>query len=74
MKGLGTMDELERRIQLEALALAFAFPICVVGFMTLGLLEIAAGLNPDDWSYRHVWLMMPMLYYFSLWRAKRRYE
>ncbi len=32
------------------------------------------GLNPDDWSYRHVWLMMPMLYYFSLWRATRCYE
>ena len=72
MKGLGTMDELERRIQLEALALAF--PLMAVLLMTLGLLEVAVGLNPDDWSYRHVWLMMPMLYYFSLWRAKRRYE
>lgn len=72
MTGLSTMDELERRIQLEALALAF--PLMAVLLMTLGLLEIAVGLNPDDWSYRHVWLMMPMLYYFSLWRAKRRYE
>ena len=72
MKGLGTMDELERRIQLEALALAF--PLMAVLLMTLGLLEVAVGLNPDDWSYRHVWLMMPMLYCFSLWRAKRRYE
>ena len=72
MRGVGAMDELQRRIELEALA--FAFPICVVILMTLGLLEIAVGLNPDDWSYRHVWLMMPMLYYFSLRRAKRRYE
>ncbi len=72
MKGLGTMDELERRIQLEALALAF--PLMVVLLMTLGLLEVAVGLNPDDWSARQVWLMMPMLYYFSLWRAKRKYE
>jgi hypothetical protein len=72
MKGVGTMDELERRIQLEALALAF--PLMAVLLMTLGLLEVAVGLNPDDWSFRHVWLMMPLLYYFSLWRAKRRYE
>ena len=72
MTGLGSMDELERRIQLEALALAF--PLMAVLLMTLGLLEIAVGLNPEDWSYRHVWLMMPMLYYASLWRAKRRYE
>jgi hypothetical protein len=72
MKGVGTMDELERRIQLEALALAF--PLMAVLLMTLGLLDIAVGLNPDDFSIRNVWLMMPMLYYFSLWRAKRRYE
>ena len=72
MKGVGTMDELERRIQLEALALAF--PLMAVMLMTLGLLDVAVGLNPDDWSFRHVWLMMPVLYYFSLWRAKRRYQ
>jgi hypothetical protein len=72
MKGVSTMDELERRIQLEALALAF--PLMAVLLMTLGLLDVAVGLNPDDWSFRHVWLMMPLLYYFSLWRAKRRYE
>ena len=72
MKGVGTMDELERRIQLEALALAF--PLMAVLLMTLGMLEVAVGPNPDDWSLRHVWLMMPLLYYFSLWRAKRRYE
>ncbi|MSO35126.1 MAG: hypothetical protein EXQ50_11570 [Acidobacteria bacterium] len=72
MTGLSTMDELERRIQPEALALAF--PLMAVLLMTFGLLEIAAGLNPDDWSCRHVRLMMPALYYAGLWRAKRRYE
>jgi hypothetical protein len=72
MKGVSTMDELERRIQLEALALAF--PLMAVLLMTLGLLDVAVGLNPADFSIRNVWLMMPMLYYFSLWRAKRRYE
>jgi hypothetical protein len=71
LKGLGSMDELQRRIELEALA--FAFPICVVLLMTLGLLELAMPLNKDDWSYRHVWALMPALYFFGLWRAKRRY-
>ena len=71
MKGLGSMDELQRRIELEALA--FAFPICVVLLMTLGLLELAMPLNKDDWSYRHAWAMMPVLYFLGLWRAKRRY-
>src|SRR5688500_2001601 len=72
MKGVGQMDELERRIELEALA--FAFPIAVVLLMTLGLLDLATPLNPDDWSMRHVWAIMPALYYMGLWRAKRRYQ
>ena len=72
MKGVSRMDELERRIELEALA--FAFPIAVVLLMTLGLLDLAIPLNPDDWSMRHVWAMMPALYYMGLWRAKRRYQ
>jgi hypothetical protein len=69
---VGQMDELERRIELEALA--FAFPIAVVVLMTLGLLDLARPLNPDDWSPRHVWAMMPALYFMGLWRAKRRYQ
>jgi hypothetical protein len=72
MKGLTEMDELQRRIELEALA--FAFPIAVILLMTLGLMELAIPLNPDDWSYRHVWALMPALYFAGLWRAKRRYE
>lgn len=72
MKGVAAMDELQRRIELEALA--FAFPICVVILMTLGLMELAVPLNPDDWSYRHLWAMMPALYYAGLWRARRKYE
>ncbi len=42
--------------------------------MTLGLLDLAITLNPDDFSLRHVWAMLPILYYVGLWRAKRRYE
>ncbi len=70
--GVASMDELRRRIELEALA--FAFPICVVGFMTLGLLQLAIPFNPDSWSYRDTWAMMPALYYAGLWRAMRKYE
>lgn len=72
MDGVNRMDELERRIELEALA--FAFPITVVLLMTLGLLDVAVPLSQDDWSPRHIWAMMPALYYMGLWRAKRRYE
>jgi hypothetical protein len=72
MKGVSEMDELQRRIELEALG--FAFPAAVVFMMTIGLLDLAVTLNPDDWSLHHVWLMLPLLYYVGLFRAKRRYE
>jgi hypothetical protein len=71
MEGVSKMDELERRIELEALA--FAFPLAVILLMTLGLLDVAIALDPNDFSLRHVWAMMPALYYLGLWRAKRRY-
>ncbi|MGE3492988.1 MAG: hypothetical protein AB7N29_23525, partial [Vicinamibacterales bacterium] len=72
MKGVRSMDELQRRIEFEALALAF--PLAIVVFMTLGLLDVAIPRNLDDYGFRHWWLMLPLLYYVGLWRAKRRYE
>ena len=71
MKGVSEMDELERRIELEALG--FAFPSAVVFLMTIGLLDIAVTLPPEDFSLHHVWLMLPLFYYAGLWRAKKRY-
>jgi len=71
-RGIGQMDELQRRIQLEALALAF--PLTLLLLMTLGLMELAIGLNPNDWSYRHVWPFVFLFYLAGLIRAKRRYE
>jgi signal transduction histidine kinase len=72
MSGVGEMDELERRIELEALG--FAFPAAVVFLMTIGLLDIAISLNPADFSLRHLWAIMPIFYFAGLWRAKRRYQ
>lgn len=71
-KGVAQMDELERRIELEALG--FAFPAALVLLMTLRLLDVAITLNPDDFSVRHIWAMLPLLYYVGLWRAKARYQ
>lgn len=65
-------DELERRVQLEALAIAF--PTTLVGLMLLGLLQLAMPLSQDDWSYRHVWSFLPLIYFVSLVIAWRRYR
>jgi len=71
IKGIQGMDELKQRIQLEALVVAF--PLTLILLMTLGLLEIAIKLPPEDLSYRHVWAMLPLFYYLGLAFAKRRY-
>ena len=65
-------DELERRIQLEALAVAF--PLTLFLLMLLGLLQIAVPLPPDDWSYRHIWPFLFVFYLVGIQRARRRYE
>jgi hypothetical protein len=70
--GLRESDELQRRVHLEALAIAY--PLAILLLMTLGLLELAVGLNPQDWSYRHVWAYLPMFYFAGLAVAWRRYK
>ena len=70
--GLRQSDELQRRVHLEALAIAY--PLAILLLMTLGLLELAIGLNPDDWSYRHVWIYLPLFYFIGLFVAWRRYK
>lgn len=70
--GLRESDELQRRVHLEALAIAY--PLAILLLMTLGLLELAIGLNPNDWSYRHVWIYLPIFYFVGLVIAWRRYK
>ncbi|HEY3257909.1 MAG TPA: hypothetical protein VGJ64_03565 [Gemmatimonadaceae bacterium] len=65
-------DELERRIQLEALAIAF--PLAFLLLMVLALVELAMPLNPNDWSYRHVWQFLPILWLGGQAMARRRYR
>ncbi len=71
IRGLRTADELERRIQLEALAIAF--PLGLVLLTTLGLVQRAVELRFQDWSYNHVWPMFAMFYLFGMVIARKRY-
>lgn len=72
LRDIGRQDELERRIHLEALAVAF--PLSILLLMTLGLLQLAMPLNPDDWSYRHIWPFPFAFYFLGLAMARRRYS
>lgn len=71
-RGVRGLDELHRKVQLEALAVAF--PMCVALLWVLGLLELAVDLDRSDWSYRHVWAMVPTFYFVGLALAWRRYR
>ena len=66
------LDELGRRIHLEALAIAF--PLATVLLMVLGLLQLAVALPEQDWSFRHVWYWLPVFYFAGLAIAARRYR
>jgi hypothetical protein len=72
VRGIRGADELERRIQLEALAIAF--PLSVLLVMLLGLLQLATELNPNDWSYRHVWPFMGMFWVVGAGIARKKYS
>lgn len=72
IRGIGHLDELHRRVHLEALV--FAYPLAILLLMTLGLLQLAVDLPVEDWSYRHVWAYLPLFYIAGLGLAWRRYR
>lgn len=65
-------DELHRRVNLEALAIAF--PAAIVLLMVLGLLQLAIPLGPPRFHLRDLWPTLPLLYFASLAIAWRRYQ
>lgn len=71
INGIRQLDELERKIHLEALAIAW--PLGILLLMTLGLLQRAITLKFQDWSYGHVWPYMFFFYFVGLAIARRRY-
>lgn len=71
LRAVRAADELERRVQLEALALAF--PLGLLLLTSLALVQRAVVLNAEDWSFNHVWPMFVVLYLIGLARARRHY-
>lgn len=66
-----SVDELQRRIQLEALAIAFSLTMATL--TTLGLLQ-TAGIEPEGgWSLTSLWIYAGMLYLLGRRIASRRY-
>ena len=66
------MDEVQVKIQMEALVLAFALGLLLV--MTLGLIDLFLVLNPEDWNYRFLVPIFIAFYFLGLFTAKRKYN
>lgn len=72
IRHLRSLDELHRRVHLEALA--FAFPLAMLLLMTLGLMEKGHLLSAKHWSYSDVWYYLPLFYLIGVVISWRRYR
>jgi hypothetical protein len=67
-----SMDELERKIHLEALGIAFSLALLLL--TTLALMQRAITLSFENWSYAHVWFYLPAFYFVAIGFTSRRYQ
>ncbi len=72
VKLIRSLDELQRRIQLEALAIGF--PLALLVLMTMGFLQRVDLLPHALSTIRDVWFLLPLGYFFGLLVAHRRYR
>lgn len=68
----GCLDEFQRRIQLEAIALGFS--LSTLFLIGLGCLQRFIVLSPDDWSFRHVWPFFALFYFIGIVITRVRYR
>lgn len=66
------MDEVQIKIQMEAVVIAFSLGLLLL--MTLGLLDLFVTLNKEDWSYRHLVPLFAVFYFAGLFISKRKYN
>lgn len=72
VKLIRSLDELQRRIQLEALAIGF--PVSMLVLMAMGFLQRVDLLPHALSTIRDVWFLLPLSYFFALLFAHRRYR
>jgi hypothetical protein len=72
IKGVASMDEVQIRVQMEAVVIAFS--LSLLALMTLGLLDLVITLKKEDWGYRHLFPYFTMFYFIGLIVSKRKYD
>ena len=66
------MDELQRKIQTEAVIVAFLLGLLLL--MTLGMLDQVIPLDQKHWGYLDMVPFMGLFYAIGWWRAHRKYS
>lgn len=66
------MDEVEIKIQMEAVVIAFLLGLLLL--MTLGLLDLILVLNKEDWSFRFLIPCFIVFYFIGLFISNRKYS
>jgi len=66
------MDEVEIKLQMEAVVFAFVFSLLLI--MSLSLLELMYILNKENWSYRHLVPIFIIFYFIGLFISRRKYN
>jgi hypothetical protein len=72
LRAMRRLDELQRLIQLEALAIAF--PLTLLLILALGLLQMVEALPVRLADYIRLWPVVFWLYFVGLFIARKRYR
>lgn len=72
LRAMRRLDELQRLIQLEALAIAF--PLTLLLILALGLLQMVEALPIRLADYLRLWPVVFWLYFVGLFIARKRYR
>ncbi len=72
VRAIRSLDELQRLITLEALAIAF--PLALLLILTLGLLHAVDALDMRQFDYLRLWPMVFWFYFIGLFVARKRYR
>ncbi len=72
IRNASTLDEVQIRVQLEAVVVAFSLMIMLM--MTLGVVGLSVELNMENWGHRHLVPYFFLTYAIGLFIAHRRYS
>lgn len=72
IQSIGAMDEVEIRIHLEAVSVAFVLALLTV--MVLGMAEIVQGFELKKISFLYIFPLFFLFYFIGLFISKRKYK